>query len=124
MKNKLITVVLAVLVVIVFGNNQAVAQQDTKLAKAEATFCASITNLIAVLESFDAVNEEASMDDFRKAYKSAEKAYNKYEKSAQKLEKVEIKESVKAYSLLSSSGDPCPGRQAGFRQSADKRVRE
>ena len=76
------------------------AQVDKKLAKAETNFCNSINTFAQSLVTLDAINENSTMDEFKKAYKSADKAWNKLEKKAAKLEKVEMKESVKAYNKL------------------------
>lgn len=104
--------------IMVFTISNAVAQQDKKLMKAENNFCTSIENLVSSMETLSEVNENSSMDEFRKAYKNTEKAYNKFEKSAAKLEKVEIKESQQAYNKLvdavnSIDGDTKTAEAAG-----------
>ena len=104
--------------IMVFALSNAMAQQDKKLVKAEKKFCTSIQNLVSTIETLEVANEGSSMDEFRKAYKSAEKAYNKFEKSAEKLEKVEIKESQQAYNKLvdavnSIDGDTKTSEAAG-----------
>jgi predicted RND superfamily exporter protein len=79
---------------------QTMAQENTKVEKANEKFCNSVTGLITALDALDEANENATMDEFQDAYKKADKAYNKMIKSADKLENVEIKESVKAYNKM------------------------
>ena len=79
------------------------AQEDKKLANAESTFCASLTDFTQALITLDAIEDNSTMDEFNAAYKSANKAWNKLQKKAAKLEKVEMKESVKAYNKLVDS---------------------
>ena len=74
--------------------------QDKKLEKAETNFCNSLKTFAQSLVTLDGINENSTMDEFRKAYKSANKDWNKLQKKAVKLEKVEMKESVKAYNKL------------------------
>ena len=83
--------------------SQGLAQENTKVEKAEKNFCNSVTSFIVSLEVLDEANDSSSMDEFNTAYKKADKAYNKMIKSADKLENVEVKESVKAYNKLVNS---------------------
>ena len=83
--------------------NQGLAQENTKVEKAEKKFCNSVTSFITSLEVLDEANDSSSMDEFNTAYKKADKAYNKMINSANKLENVEVKESVKAYNKLVNS---------------------
>ena len=99
MKNRSFTLIMLVIALSIFSV-ESVWAQDKKLEKAEKNFCASIQNLAGSLQTLATVNESSSMDEFRRAYKSADKAWNKFQKSAEKLEKVEIKESQKAYNKL------------------------
>ena len=89
-----------IIVIMTLSFTQSFAQQDDKLVKAENNFCNSLTTFANSLESLDKINENSTMDEFRKAYKNADKAWGKVQKTAAKLEKVEMKESVKAYNQL------------------------
>jgi ABC-type transport system involved in cytochrome bd biosynthesis fused ATPase/permease subunit len=100
MKLNKITVSISSIVICLLMVSTVFAQEDKKLAKAEANFCKSLNNLAVALETLDETNANSTMDEFRSAYKAAEKAWNKFQKSAAKLEKVEIKESQKAYNDL------------------------
>ena len=100
MKTKQITLSILSVILLTFTASTLFAQEDKKLAKAEANFCKSLNNLAVALETLDETNANSTMDEFRSAYKAAEKAWNKFQKSAEKLEKVEIKESQKAYDKL------------------------
>ena len=79
---------------------QTMAQENSKVEKAEENFCNSVTSFVTALDALDEANENATMDEFKAAYKKADKAYNKMVKRAAKLENVEIKESVKAYNKM------------------------
>ena len=90
-----------ILLLLVLGSFSLMAQEkDAKLVRAETNFCNSLTTFATALETLDEINDDSTMDEFRKAYKSAQKAWKKVQKTAEKLEKVEIKESVAAYNKL------------------------
>ncbi len=89
------------LFILIFGSIGLMAQQkNAKLIKAKNNFCISLSTFSAALEKLEAVNDNSSMTELRKAYKSAEKAWKKVQKTASKLEEIEIKESLSAYIKL------------------------
>jgi hypothetical protein len=96
------SVTFSIIMMLVFSS-QAMAQENTKVGKAETAFCNSVTTFITDLKALDQANQTGTMDEFTAAYKKADKGWDKVIKKADKLENVEISQSVKAYNKLVDS---------------------